>query len=174
MNFSGNLFRVIDLEESTDKETIHLLIHLLMQFMSRPDLAFPTEEKPTCRLMQIVLKHVYLLMGFNQNEKMFQFSSGRIRCSSVFNGFMANLPQFMDQNHEMGAADSLFNFIIQLLIYAPYPNNTIPATFEVMQNTSYSLWFLEIQVRRNWLMVKNISCSIRAFKLSFPHFRRFL
>jgi protein unc-79 len=152
VNFSGNLFRVIDLEESTDKETIHLLIHLLMQFMSRPDLAYPTDEKPTARLMQIVLKHVYLLMGFNQNEKMFQFSSGRIRCSSVFNGFMANLPQFMDQNHEMGAADTLFNFIIQLLIYSPYPNNSIPATFEVMQNTSYSLWFLEIQVRRNWLM----------------------
>lgn len=152
VNFSGNLFRVIDLEESTDKETIHLLIHLLMQFMSRPDLAYPTDEKPTSRLMQIVLKHVYLLMGFNQIEKMFQFSSARIRCSSVFNGFMANLPQFLDQNHEMGALESLFNFIIQLLIYAPYPNNSIPATFDVMQNTSYSLWFLEIQVRRNWLM----------------------
>lgn len=53
VNFSGNLFRVIDIEESTDKETIHLLIHLLMQFMSRQDLAFPTEEKPTCRLMQV-------------------------------------------------------------------------------------------------------------------------
>lgn len=143
---------MIDLEESTDKETIHLLIHLLMQFMSRPDLAFPTDEKPTCRLMAIVLKHVYLLMGFNNNEKMFQFSSGRIRCSSVYNGFMANLPQFLDQNHEMGATDSLFNFIIQLLIYSPYPNNSIPATFDVMQNTTYSLWFLEIQVRRNWLM----------------------
>lgn len=152
VNFSGNLFRVIDLEESTDKETIHLLIHLLMQFMSRPDLAFPTDEKPTCRLMAIVLKHVYLLMGFNNNEKMFQFSSGRIRCSSVYNGFMANLPQFLDQNHEMGATESLFNFIVQLLIYSPYPNNSIPATFDVMQNTTYSLWFLEIQVRRNWLM----------------------
>lgn len=152
VNFSGNLFRVIDLEESTDKETIHLLIHLLMQFMSRPDLAYPTDEKPTCRLMAIVLKHVYLLMGFNQNDKLFQFSSARIRSSSVYNGFMANLPQFLDQNHEMGAADSLFNFIIHLLIYSPYPNNSIPATFEVMQNTSYSLWFLEIQVRRNWLM----------------------
>lgn len=102
--------------------------------------------------MAIVLKHVYLLMGFNHNEKMFQFSSGRIRCSSVFNSFMASLPQFLDQNHEMGALESLFNFIIQLLIYSPYPNNSIPATFEVMQNTSYSLWSLEIQVRRNWLM----------------------
>ncbi|XP_070493923.1 protein unc-79 homolog isoform X3 [Chironomus tepperi] len=152
VNFSGSLFRVIDLEESTDKETIHLLTHLLMQFMSRPDLAFPTEEKPTCRLMSIVLKHVYLLMGFNQNEKMFQFSSSRIRCSSVFNSFMANLPQFLDQNVEMGSSDSLFNFIIHLLIYSPYPNNSIPATFDVMQNTSYSLWFLEPQVRKNWLM----------------------
>lgn len=152
VNFSGSLFRVIDLEESTDKETIHLLTHLLMQFMSRPDLAYPTEEKPTCRLMSIVLKHVYLLMGFNQNEKMFQFSSSRIRCSSVFNSFMANLPQFLDQNVDMGSSDSLFNFIIHLLIYSPYPNNSIPATFDVMQNTTYSLWFLEAQVRKNWLM----------------------
>lgn len=120
--------------------------------MSRPDLAYPTEEKPTCRLMSIVLKHVYLLMGFNQNEKMFQFSSSRIRNSSVFNSFMANLPQFLDQNVDMGSSESLFNFIIHLLIYSPYPNNSIPATFDVMQNTTYSLWFLEAQVRKNWLM----------------------
>jgi len=152
VNFSGSLFRVIDLEESTDKETIHLLIHLLMQFMSRPDLAFPTEEKPTCKLMQIVLKHVYLLMGFNQHERIFNFSASRIRCSSVFNGFMANLPQFLDQNHEMGKWETLFNFSMNLLIYAPYPNNAIPANFDVMQNASYSLWSLELQVRRNWLM----------------------
>ncbi|KAG5670190.1 hypothetical protein PVAND_000469 [Polypedilum vanderplanki] len=152
VNFSGSLFRVIDLEESTDKETIHLLIHLLMQFMSRPDLAYPTDEKPTCKLMSIVLKHVYLLMGFNQHEKLFQFSSARIRCSSVYNSFMANLPQFLDQNSSMGATETLFNFIVHLLIYAPYPNNSIPANFEVMQNTVYSLWFLEPQVRKNWLM----------------------
>lgn len=120
--------------------------------MSRPDLAYPTDEKPTFKLMQIVLRHVYLLMGFNQHEKMFQFSSGRIRQSSVFNGFLANLPQFLDQNHEMGATDTLFNFIIQLLVYSPYPGNTVPASMDIMQNTSYSLWYLEVQVRRNWLM----------------------
>ena len=141
---------MIDLEESTDKETIHLLIHLLMQFMSRPDLAFPTEEKPISKQTSIVLKHVYLLMGFNQHEKTFQFSSARIRCSSVFNSFIANLPQFLDQNHEMGATENLFNFIIHLLIYAPYPNNSIPANFEVMQNASYSLWFLESNV--SWII----------------------
>jgi hypothetical protein len=117
-----------------------------MQFMSRPDLAFPTEEKPTSKQMSIVLKHVYLLMGFNQHEKTFQFSSARIRTSSVFNSFIANLPQFLDQNHEMGATENLFNFIIHLMIYAPYPNNSIPANFEVMQNASYSLWFLETNV----------------------------
>uniref|UniRef100_T1DP79 Putative plasma membrane protein n=1 Tax=Anopheles aquasalis TaxID=42839 RepID=T1DP79_ANOAQ len=33
----GSLYRVIDLEEA-DKETIHLLVFLLMQFLSRPDL----------------------------------------------------------------------------------------------------------------------------------------
>jgi hypothetical protein len=58
----------------------------------------------------------------------------------------------LDQNHEMGATETLFNFVIHLLIYAPHPNNAIPANFEVMQNTVYSLWFLEPQVRKNWLM----------------------
>lgn len=146
VNFSGSLFRVIDLEESTDKETIHLLIHLLMQFMSRQDLAYPTEEKPVSKQITIVLKHIYLLMGFNQHEKMFQFSSPRIRCSSVFNSFLANLPQFLDQNHSMGATESLFTFVMYLLVYVPYPNNSIPGTFEVIQNASYSLWFLEAHV----------------------------
>jgi hypothetical protein len=118
-----------------------------MQFMSRQDLAFPTEEKPTSKQMSIVLKHVYLLMGFNQHEKMFQFSSARIRNSSVFNSFIASCPQFLDQNHSMGATEILFNFIIHLLIYAPYPNNAIPGSFEMIQNASYSLWFLEAHVK---------------------------
>lgn len=143
---------MIDLEESTDKETIHLLIHLLMQFMSRPDLAFPTDEKHRARLMSIVLKHLYLLMGFNQIEKSFQFSSARIRCSSVFNAFMASLPQFLDQNHAMGSMDTLLNFIVHLLIYAPYASTTIPTTFEIVKNGNDSLWHLEVQVRRSWIM----------------------
>lgn len=143
---------MIDLEESTDKETIHLLIHLLMQFMSRSDLAFPTDEKARARLMSIVLKHLYLLMGFNQIEKSFQFSSARIRCSSVFNAFMASLPQFLDQNHAMGSSETLLNFIVHLLIYAPFSSNTIPTTFEIVKNGNDSLWHLEIQVRRSWIM----------------------
>lgn len=153
VNFSGNLFKVIDIEESTDRETIHLLIHLLMQFMSRPDLAYPTtDEKPTARYQSIVLKHLYLLMGFNQIEKTFNFSAPRIRCSSVYNSFMASLPQFLDQNHEMGAMEALLNFTIHLLIYSTYASNTIPATFDILQNSYYSLWCLEIHVRRNWIM----------------------
>lgn len=42
-NLSGYLYRVIDLEEA-DKETIHLLIFLLMQFMSRADLVSMSEQ----------------------------------------------------------------------------------------------------------------------------------
>ena len=37
INASNAIYRIIELEES-DKETIHLLIFLLMQFMSRADL----------------------------------------------------------------------------------------------------------------------------------------
>jgi hypothetical protein len=44
LNSSGCLYRVIDLEES-DKETIHLLVFLLMQFMSRTDLVGKTHPQ---------------------------------------------------------------------------------------------------------------------------------
>jgi hypothetical protein len=104
-----------------------------------------------CKVQAIVLRHLYMLMGFNQNDKLFQFTSQRMRESATFNVFLANLPQVLDQNNLIGA--SLLHFSIHVLLYAPYPNFNIP-TADAMQNMvySYSLWYLEQHVRRNWLM----------------------
>uniref|UniRef100_A0A182N8V5 Protein unc-79 homolog n=1 Tax=Anopheles dirus TaxID=7168 RepID=A0A182N8V5_9DIPT len=156
----GSLYRVIDLEEA-DKETIHLLVFLLMQFMSRPDLAYPTDEKPLFKIQSIVLRHLYLLLGYNQGEKFFHVSPARLRCSSVFNAFMANLPQVLDQNHQMGWL--LLPTVIQLLLYAPnqangglLPPGTGGGTDQNHHNNvvtyNFSIWYLEPHVRRNWLM----------------------
>lgn len=73
---SANLYRIIEIEES-DRETMHLLVFLLMQFMSRSDLAYPTDEKPMCKTQNIVLKHLYLLLGYN--EKTFYASPQKVR-----------------------------------------------------------------------------------------------
>uniref|UniRef100_A0A8W7NZG6 Protein unc-79 homolog n=1 Tax=Anopheles coluzzii TaxID=1518534 RepID=A0A8W7NZG6_ANOCL len=156
----GSLYRVIDLEEA-DKETIHLLVFLLMQFMSRPDLAYPTDEKPLFKIQSIVLRHLYLLLGYNQGEKFFHVSPARLRCSSVFNAFMANLPQVLDQNHQMGWL--LLPTVIQLLLYAPnqanggfLPPGTASGADQNHHNNvvtyNFSIWYLEPHVRRNWLM----------------------
>lgn len=104
-----------------------------------------------CKVQAIVLRHLYMLMGFNQNDKLFQFTSQRMRESATFNVFLANLPQVLDQNNLIGTA--ILHFSIQVLLYAPYPSFNIP-TAEAMQNMvySYSLWYLEQHVRRNWLM----------------------
>lgn len=77
-NLSGCLHRIIDLEES-DKETIHLLVFLLMQFLSRADQAFPSEEKPLVKMQSIVLKHLYVLLGYSQVDKTFYVTPNRMR-----------------------------------------------------------------------------------------------
>lgn len=77
-NLSACLHRIIDLEES-DKETINLLVFLFMQFLSRADQAFPSEEKPLVKMQSIVLKHLNLLLGYSQIEKTFHVTPNRMR-----------------------------------------------------------------------------------------------
>ncbi|XP_058827136.1 protein unc-79 homolog isoform X1 [Topomyia yanbarensis] len=151
-NLSGCLYRIIDLEES-DKETIHLLVFLLMQFMSRADLAYPTDEKPTVKQQTIVLRHLYLLLGYNQSEKIFHIPPTRLRSSAVFYSFMANLPQVLDQNHLMGWL--LLPTVLQVLLYAPNQGNgLLQSGTEPIPNVAFnfSLWYLENHVRRNWMV----------------------
>lgn len=77
-NIMGLLSRITELEES-DRETIHLLVFLLMQFMSRTDQAFPSEDKPISKTQSIVLKHLFLLLGHNQLDKTFHATAECLR-----------------------------------------------------------------------------------------------
>ncbi|KAL3290395.1 hypothetical protein HHI36_023736 [Cryptolaemus montrouzieri] len=141
------LQRVIDLEEA-DKETMHLLVFLLMQFLSRSDQAYPAEEKYLAKVQGIVLRHLYLLLGYSQNDRGIFLSPQRLRSSPAFTVFISNLPQVLDQNHLMGRL--LLPTCLILLQYAPSPYY-IPNTME-FQQPSYSLWALEPHFRKHWLM----------------------
>ncbi|KAJ9575224.1 hypothetical protein L9F63_025823, partial [Diploptera punctata] len=145
-NLVGFLHRIIDLEEA-DRETMHLLVFLLMQFLSRSDQAFPSDEKSMAKTQSIVLRHLYLLLGYNQNERGFHVQPQRLRMSPVFNVFLANLPQLLDQNHLMGWV--LLSTCVMLLQYCPCPHQSPSAEY---QTPTYSLWFLEPHSRRCWLM----------------------
>ncbi|XP_023177086.1 protein unc-79 homolog isoform X8 [Drosophila hydei] len=146
-NLIGLLSRITELEES-DRETIHLLVFMLMQFMSRTDQAFPSEDKPVTRTQNIVLKHLFLLLGHNQIDKTFHTTPESLRVSAVFNAFLANLPQVLDQNHLIGGL--MLPSVMQIILYAPNPTST---SGESYQNIvfNYSLWHLEQYPRRNWL-----------------------
>ena len=69
------------------------------------------------------------------------------RMSPVFNVFLANLPQLLDQNHLMGWV--LLPTCVMLLQYCPCPHQSPSAEY---QTPTYSLWFLEPHSRRCWLM----------------------
>ena len=146
-NLLGFLQRVTDLEEA-DKETMHLLIFLLMQFLSRSDQAFPSEDKTIAKTQGIVLRHLFLLLGYNQNDKGLFLPPQRLRLSPAFSVYFSNLPQLLDQNHVMG--HMLLSNSLILLQYAPSPFY-IPSSVELQQPT-YSLWALEPYIRKNWLM----------------------
>nr|XP_018900718.1 PREDICTED: protein unc-79 homolog isoform X2 [Bemisia tabaci] len=129
------LHRIIELEEA-DKETIHLLIFLLMQFLSRSDQAFPSEEKGPSRTQLILLRHLYLLLGYNQSDRIFHMSAERMRCSASMNAFLSCLPQVLDQNHLMGKM-------------------LLPTSLLLLQHfisPAHTLWLLEPYARRSWLM----------------------
>ncbi|KAL1492637.1 hypothetical protein ABEB36_010867 [Hypothenemus hampei] len=146
-NVSTLLQRIIDMEEA-DKETMHLLIFLLMQFLSRSDQAYPSEERHLSRIQTIVLKHLWLLLGYSQVDRGIYLPPQNLRSSPAFNVFLANLPQLMDQNHLMGRI--IFPICLILLQYAPSPYYIANATD--FQPPLYSLWILEPHARKNWLM----------------------
>ncbi|XP_043278465.1 protein unc-79 homolog isoform X2 [Venturia canescens] len=146
-NLPSFTLKIVDLEES-DKETMHLLVFLLMQFLSRPDQAYPTDEKPLSKTQGIVLRHLYLLLGYNQTERTFHTLPSRLRLSPVFNVFIANLPQLLDQNHVMGWV--MIPPVLAILQHCPCPPQKAPPSDH--QPPTYSLWYLEPNLRRSWLM----------------------
>ncbi|KAL5284179.1 UNC79 family protein [Megaselia abdita] len=144
-NLASIIHRIVEIEQS-DKETIHLLVFLLMQFMSRQDQAYPVEG-PSGKPQNIVIKHLFLLLGYNQLDKTFHTTAMKLRASATFNAFISSLPQVLDQNPLIGSV--ILPSALHILLFAP---NTNWVTSEVGTNHNYSLWFLEVNVRRNWLM----------------------
>lgn len=120
-----------------------------MQFLSRSDQAYPTDDKYLFKTQNIVLKHLYLLLGYSQSERGLYIPAQRLRTSPVFSAYLSNLPQLLDQNHLMGWI--LLNTSLVLLQYCPSPNLMNTST-DNQQTPMYSLWSLEPHARHSWLM----------------------
>ncbi|CAG9132700.1 unnamed protein product [Plutella xylostella] len=111
----------------------------------RSDQAHPTDDKAVARTQEVVLKHLFLLLGYNIVEKYFHMSPVTLRKSSIFNAFMANLPQVLDQNHVMGA-----HIAEPTLVLLQYCSGGVAGAGAAP--VTHSLHALEPHVRRHWLM----------------------
>ena len=137
-------------QASTD-DSLHLLITLLMQFLSRPDQSHPSEQKALQKNQSIVLRHVNILLGYSQAESCFLIQPSHLRILPVFSAFLTALPKVLDFNLKM--ANILLPSVLPLLIYCPAPETlkgpAEPLSAEKLPN--YSLWTLKSHIRQSWL-----------------------
>uniref|UniRef100_T1KYI8 Uncharacterized protein n=1 Tax=Tetranychus urticae TaxID=32264 RepID=T1KYI8_TETUR len=138
--------KIVELEEQ-DRDTMHSLIFLLMQFLSRPDHSHPQEEKTMARNQQIVLRHLNILLGFSPSEKQFLVTAANLRTFPVFNAVIASMPKVLDFNFKMG--NMLLSTFLPLLIFCPSSQKYVA---DLMVKPAYSLWLLQPHVRQSWLM----------------------
>lgn len=140
------------------EDSMHSLITLLMQFLSRPDHSHPSEEKAIQKNQSIVLRHLKILLGYSPVEKSFLILPNHLRNLPVFSAFITAMPKVLDFNYKMG--NILLSTCIPLLIYCPSPQKY---NHESNQLPLYSLWLLNSHVRQSWLM----SVLIIMYKVCF-------
>ncbi|KAF8766719.1 Protein unc-79 like protein [Argiope bruennichi] len=144
-HFLNVLYRAMDIDDH-DKETLPLLIFLLMQFLSRPDPIHRSDDKIT-RSQHIVLRHLNILLGYsyNQGEGRFLLPPYKVRSSKVFSTFLMCTPKVLDYNFNIG--NYLLTTFLSVLVCCPspqrYPSEHYPP--------SYSLWMLDSFCRHSWL-----------------------
>ncbi|CAM1320186.1 UNC79 (predicted) [Pycnogonum litorale] len=145
MQFMFLIPKIMEMEDN-DKDTMHLLTFLLMQFLASPEHAYPTDEKAIAKIQNIVLKHFAALLGYSTSERGFFIPPFRLRCSPVFNACISTLPKVLDRNLSIGM--QMMSTWLPLLIYCPSPQRFA----NEYQPTNYSLWLLDPHVRTSWLM----------------------
>ena len=101
--------------DNIDKETIHLLVFLFMQFLSQPEQAEVSENKGSTEYaaMRKCFQRLFSLLGFDSKEMRFTTMPHKVRTTAQFSSFFANLAQVMDNNFSIG--NLLLNNIVLIL-----------------------------------------------------------
>lgn len=185
--------KTMDIEE-VDKETIHRLVFLFMQFLSHAEQCCSKNDKadhdeqgssskdgssnaayagqPCGKTSAKAFQSLYTLLGFNENECRFTTMPYRIRCTPAINAFMNNLPQVLDNNFAIGKL-MLVNVILimQKIPFPPRYATTWQHAYTLMQEKylfqgcGFSLWHLEPPMRKNWLN----TVMVIAYKYAYGH-----
>ncbi|XP_029396534.1 protein unc-79 homolog isoform X11 [Mus pahari] len=127
-----------------DHQTVHQLITVLMKFMTR-DESSAESDISSAKAFNTVKRHLYVLLGYDQQEGCFMIAPQKMRLSTCFNAFIAGIAQVMDYNINLGK--HLLPLVVQVLKYCSCPQ----LRHYFQQPPRCSLWSLKPHIRQMWL-----------------------
>uniref|UniRef100_A0A3Q3G8G2 Unc-79 homolog, NALCN channel complex subunit n=1 Tax=Labrus bergylta TaxID=56723 RepID=A0A3Q3G8G2_9LABR len=127
-----------------DHQTVHQLIMVLMKFMAK-DKSSAEADIGSAKAFNTVKRHLYVLLGYDQQEGCFMIAPQKMRTSTCFNGFIAGIAQVMDYN--IGLGKQLLPLVVQVLKYCTCPQ----LRHYFQQPPRCSLWALKPHIRQMWL-----------------------
>uniref|UniRef100_UPI00398ECD0B protein unc-79 homolog n=1 Tax=Pristiophorus japonicus TaxID=55135 RepID=UPI00398ECD0B len=129
-----------------DHQTVHQLIIVLMKFMAK-DKSSAEADISSAKAFNTVKRHLYVLLGYDQQEGCFMIAPQKMRTSTCFNAFIAGIAQVMDYNISLG--NQLLPLVVQVLKYSTCPQ----LRHYFQQPPRCSLWTLKPHIRQMWLKV---------------------
>ncbi|KAM4541653.1 protein unc-79 homolog isoform 3-T3 [Odontesthes bonariensis] len=127
-----------------DHQTVHQLIMVLMKFMAK-DQSSAESDIGSAKAFNTVKRHLYVLLGYDQQEGCFMIAPQKMRTSTCFNAFIAGIAQVMDDN--IGLGKQLLPLVVQVLKYCACPQ----LRHYFQQPPRCSLWALKPHIRQMWL-----------------------
>ncbi|XP_043930510.1 protein unc-79 homolog [Protopterus annectens] len=127
-----------------DHQTVHQLITVLMKFMTK-DNSSAEADISSAKAFNTVKRHLYVVLGYDQQEGCFMIAPQKMRTSTCFNAFIAGIAQVMDYNISLGK--HLLPLVVQVLKYCSCPQ----LRHYFQQPPRCSLWSLKPHIRQLWL-----------------------
>uniref|UniRef100_A0A8C8RZQ8 Unc-79 homolog, NALCN channel complex subunit n=1 Tax=Pelusios castaneus TaxID=367368 RepID=A0A8C8RZQ8_9SAUR len=127
-----------------DHQTVHQLITVLMKFMAK-DESSAESDISSAKAFNTVKRHLYVLLGYDQQEGCFMIAPQKMRISTCFNAFIAGIAQVMDYNINLGK--HLLPLVVQVLKYCTCPQ----LRHYFQQPPRCSLWTIKPHIRQMWL-----------------------
>ncbi|CAM4581089.1 unnamed protein product [Caretta caretta] len=127
-----------------DHQTVHQLITVLMKFMAK-DESSAESDISSAKAFNTVKRHLYVLLGYDQQEGCFMIAPQKMRISTCFNAFIAGIAQVMDYNINLGK--HLLPLVVQVLKYCTCPQ----LRHYFQQPPRCSLWSIKPHIRQMWL-----------------------
>ncbi|EGW13385.1 Protein unc-79-like [Cricetulus griseus] len=115
-----------------------------MKFMAK-DESSAESDISSAKAFNTVKRHLYVLLGYDQQEGCFMIAPQKMRLSTCFNAFIAGIAQVMDYNINLGK--HLLPLVVQVLKYCSCPQ----LRHYFQQPPRCSLWSLKPHIRQMWL-----------------------